>query len=116
MEQMPKGTRFEATEDIDTDGLVHWYAPLTSGFHCVIPKGTILVTFRDCSASSAAVPRSAGSCDSATFTRESAAQVLSNAVLVDLNSVAVLAGQMDENFSGVGQMFGLALTEGQTEN
>jgi hypothetical protein len=54
MEQIPKGTRFEVAEDIDTDGLVHWHAAFTSGFHCVIPKGTILVTFRDCSASSAA--------------------------------------------------------------
>lgn len=55
MEKIPKGTRFEVTEDIDTDGLIHWHAAFTSGFHCVIPKGTILVTFQDCSASSAAV-------------------------------------------------------------
>lgn len=42
-----KGTRFEVLEDIETNGLVHWAAPVTSGFHCVIPKGTILKTFHD---------------------------------------------------------------------
>lgn len=53
-EQIPKGTRFKVTRDIETAGLIHWRAPFTSGFHCVIPNGTILVTFGDCPASSAA--------------------------------------------------------------
>ena len=44
---LSKGTRFEVLEDIETDGLVHWASPFTSGFHCVIPKGTILETFND---------------------------------------------------------------------
>jgi len=54
IEPIRKGTRFEVAEDLDTDGLVHWRAPFTSGFHCVIPKGTILVTFHDYSPSAAA--------------------------------------------------------------
>ena len=55
MEKIYKGAQFEVTEDIDTDGLLHWHAAFTGGFRCVIPKGTILVTFQDCSAS---LPRS----------------------------------------------------------
>jgi hypothetical protein len=53
MANLTKGTRFEVLEDIETDGLVHWNAPFTSGFRCVIPKGTILTTLHDYSASSA---------------------------------------------------------------
>ncbi len=42
-----KGTRFEALADIQARGLIHWKAPLTTGFRCVIPKGTVLVAFGD---------------------------------------------------------------------
>jgi hypothetical protein len=53
MANLTKGTRFEVLEDIETEGLVHWSALFTSGFRCVIPKGTILKTFHDYPASSA---------------------------------------------------------------
>lgn len=53
MEHISKGARFQVIEDVETDGLVHWSAPFTSGFHCVIPKGTVLVTFRDSESASA---------------------------------------------------------------
>jgi hypothetical protein len=55
MTNLSKGTRFEVLEDIETDGLVHWNAPFTSGFRSVIPKGTILKTLHDYPASSSAV-------------------------------------------------------------
>ena len=47
VENIGEGARFLTVDDIETNGLVHWSAPFTSGFHCVIPKGTVLVTFRD---------------------------------------------------------------------
>jgi hypothetical protein len=53
MADISKGTRFQVVNDVETDGLVHWRAPFTSGFHCIIPKGTILVSFGDSVSSSA---------------------------------------------------------------
>jgi hypothetical protein len=42
-----KGSRFIAVEDIKTTGLTHWLAPMTDGFKCIIPKGTILIATFD---------------------------------------------------------------------
>jgi hypothetical protein len=47
--KIEKGTRFQALHDVATRGLIHWNAPLTTGFRCVIPDGTILVALRDSS-------------------------------------------------------------------
>ena len=57
--KIKKGTRFEALTDIATEGLIHWNAPMTTGFQCVIPRGTILVVLREsssCSLGFACVP------------------------------------------------------------
>jgi hypothetical protein len=43
--EIKKGSRLEVMEDLMVLGLIHWRAPMTSGFRCVIPKGTILVVF-----------------------------------------------------------------------
>jgi len=47
--EIKKGARFRTLADITAKGLIHWNAPLTTGFRCVIPKGTILVAQRDSS-------------------------------------------------------------------
>jgi len=47
---------------------VHWGAPLTTGFECIIPKGTILIASTDCRSSTLAI-----SCipeDSAEFEKQ----------------------------------------------
>ncbi|HKB54681.1 MAG TPA: hypothetical protein VKD22_11825 [Ramlibacter sp.] len=40
-----KGDTFIVTRDLPTQGLVHWQAPLTTGFACVLPAGTVLVVY-----------------------------------------------------------------------
>jgi hypothetical protein len=45
--KVSKGSRFIAAEDIKTTALTHWRAPMTDGFKCVIPKGTILIATLD---------------------------------------------------------------------
>jgi|SRR5579864_2614056 len=47
MMDIPKGKRFQVTGSIDTKGLIHWSAPLTSSFSCIIPEGAILVAAND---------------------------------------------------------------------
>ncbi len=42
-----KGEKFIAVRPLPARGLVQWRAPLTSGFECVIPKGTVLVAEHD---------------------------------------------------------------------
>jgi hypothetical protein len=42
-----KSDRFRALSDIETNVLIQWRAPLTSGAPCVIPVGTVLVADHD---------------------------------------------------------------------
>ena len=49
-----EGDRFITVGSLPARGLVQWRAPLTSGFECVIPDGTILV------ADYGSMPRSTG--------------------------------------------------------
>jgi hypothetical protein len=42
-----RGDRFEVLRDTPVTGSIHWSAPLTSDFRCVIPAGTVLVSRRD---------------------------------------------------------------------
>ena len=41
------GDRFEATGDIATTGMSHWFAPFTGDFDAVIPQGTVLIAPND---------------------------------------------------------------------
>jgi len=43
MLNIKKDDRFLALKDIEAGGLIHWDRPFTSGFKCIVPKGTILV-------------------------------------------------------------------------
>ncbi len=45
--EVKKGDKFVTLVDIKTSGGVHFYAPATGGFKCVIPKGTILVAYSE---------------------------------------------------------------------
>lgn len=42
-----KGRRFVVANDMEAVGLTHWRAPMTDGFKCIIPKGTVLVAHSD---------------------------------------------------------------------
>jgi hypothetical protein len=43
--EVKKGERFLAVSDIETIGGVHFHAPITGGFKCTIPKGTVLIAY-----------------------------------------------------------------------
>jgi hypothetical protein len=43
MRKVDKGTRFVAKRDFEAIGLIHWAAPMTSGFTCRVQAGTVLV-------------------------------------------------------------------------
>jgi hypothetical protein len=61
--QIKKGTRFQTLRELAAKGLIHWNGPLTTGFRCMIPKGTILVALRDSSSFSlgfGCVPENSG--------------------------------------------------------
>jgi hypothetical protein len=45
--RISSGARFVVTKDFTEIALVHWKAPFTDGFQCVLPQGTILVAFSD---------------------------------------------------------------------
>ena len=42
-----EGTRFRVVAEQEVSVLVHWMAPLTSGFRCVPAIGTVLVAIHD---------------------------------------------------------------------
>jgi hypothetical protein len=42
-----KGDRLVALEDFRAYASIHWFAPMTTGCHCVVPKGTTLVSKDD---------------------------------------------------------------------
>ncbi len=46
-QEILKGSKFITITDIKTTGLTHWLAPMTDGFQCIIPKGTVLVATFD---------------------------------------------------------------------
>jgi hypothetical protein len=45
--KVAKGDRFIVTRPTRVHGLVHFRAPFTGGFQCVIPTGVVLVAFSD---------------------------------------------------------------------
>lgn len=45
--EVHEGNRFRAVAEIQTNALIQWRAPLTSGAACTIPTGTILVATHD---------------------------------------------------------------------
>jgi hypothetical protein len=42
-----EGDRFITTDDFPTGGMAAYSAPYSSGFNCVVPRGTILVADQD---------------------------------------------------------------------
>jgi hypothetical protein len=42
-----KGDRLQVVDDMQANGIIHWRAPLTTGFECTLPRGTVLVVERD---------------------------------------------------------------------
>ena len=46
-ENVKKGDRFLVLKDIKTNGLIHYDAPFTGGFRCIIPRGTTLIALSD---------------------------------------------------------------------
>ena len=48
------GKRFRAKQAVDVRGLIHWRAPLTSGFVCTVPEGIVVVVDQDAPASATA--------------------------------------------------------------
>lgn len=45
--KIKKGDRFIAAKDIEAFGMVHYHAPYTDKFECVIPENTVLVAIHD---------------------------------------------------------------------
>ncbi|MBI5573728.1 MAG: hypothetical protein HY919_04140 [Elusimicrobia bacterium] len=45
--KVKKGDKFLVLEDTKGDAEIHYNAPCTDGFKCIIPKGTILVAYYD---------------------------------------------------------------------
>ncbi len=41
--KIQKGTKFIVINDMKASGLTHWRAPMTDGFKCIIPQGTVLI-------------------------------------------------------------------------
>jgi hypothetical protein len=41
------GDRFQALRSLQVEGVVHWNAPLTTGFSGVVPAGTVVVALND---------------------------------------------------------------------
>lgn len=36
-------TRFVLNRDMEISGIIYWAAPYSTGFSCIIPKGTVLI-------------------------------------------------------------------------